>query len=256
MQARIATNVAYKFSLKQRHVQRADLRVKIFADGADLTSITELSKDRRIAGFTTNPTLIRKAGLTDYESFAKEFLMHVERSPVSFEVLADDPVEMVHQARTISRWGENVYVKVPVTNTKGVSTAPEVHTLSADGVKVNVTAIFTIAQVQTVAEALGEGAPSNLSVFAGRIADAGVDPCPIMKEAVEIADDLASCEVIWASPREVLNAVQADAVGCHIITMTPDLIGKLDLLGKDLDEFSLDTVAMFHDDARAAGLTV
>lgn len=237
-------------------MKRADLRVKIFADGADLASVTELSRDSRIAGFTTNPTLIRKAGLSDYESFAKEFLLHVDRSPVSFEVLADDTADMVRQAQIISRWGDNVYVKIPVTNTKGVSMAPQVRALTTEGVKVNVTAIFTIAQVEAMAKALADGAPSNLSVFAGRIADAGVDPMPIVKEAVEISADVGSCEVIWASPREVLNAVQADAVGCHIITMTPDLIAKLDSLGKDLDTFSLDTVAMFHDDARAAGLTV
>jgi transaldolase len=237
-------------------VKRADLRVKIFADGADLTSVSELARDTRIAGFTTNPTLIRKAGLSDYESFAKEFLLHVDRNPVSFEVLADEGADMVRQAQIISRWGDNVYVKIPVTNTKGVSTAPQVRALTTEGVKVNVTAIFTIAQVEGMAKALADGAPSNLSVFAGRIADAGMDPMPIVREAVEISADVGSCEVIWASPREVLNAVQADAVGCHIITMTPDLIVKLDSLGKDLDTFSLDTVAMFHDDARAAGLTV
>ena len=237
-------------------MKRADLRVKIFADGADLASVTELSGDGRIAGFTTNPTLIRKAGLSDYESFAKEFLLHVDRSPVSFEVLADEGADMLREARIISRWGDNVYVKIPVTNTKGVSTMPQVRALTNDGVKVNVTAIFTIAQVETMAKALADGAPSNLSVFAGRIADAGVDPMPVVKEAVEISADVGSCEIIWASPREVLNAVQADAVGCHIITMTPDLIAKLDSLGKDLDAFSLDTVAMFHEDARAAGLTV
>jgi transaldolase len=237
-------------------VKRADLSVKIFADGADLNSVAELSTDSRIAGFTTNPTLIRKAGLSDYESFAKEFLLHVDRSPVSFEVLADDPEDMVRQAQIISGWGDNVYVKIPVTNTKGVSTAPQVRALTAEGVKVNVTALFTIAQVETMAKALTGGAPSNLSVFAGRIADAGVDPMPIVKEAVELAAAVGFCEVIWASPREVLNAVQADAVGCHIITMTPDLIAKLDLVGTDLNAFSLDTVAMFYKDARAAGLTV
>jgi transaldolase len=237
-------------------VKRADLSVKIFADGADLNSVAELSRDSRIAGFTTNPTLIRKAGLSDYESFAKEFLLHVDRSPVSFEVLADDPEDMVRQAQIISGWGDNVYVKIPVTNTKGVSTAPQVRALTSEGVKVNVTALFTIAQVETMARALTGGAPSNLSVFAGRIADAGVDPMPIVKEAVELAATAGFCEVIWASPREVLNAVQADTVGCHIITMTPDLIAKLDLVGKDLNAFSLDTVAMFYKDARAAGLTV
>jgi transaldolase len=237
-------------------VQRESLKIKIFADGADLASIVESAKDPRIAGFTTNPTLIRKAGLRDYESFAKELLVHVERQPVSFEVLADDPADIVRQARSISAWGENVYVKVPVTNTKGVSLAKEVAALSRDGIKVNVTAIFTPRQVESMAEAVRDGAPSNLSIFAGRIADAGVDPIPVVKESLAITADLADCELIWASPREVLNAVQADAVGCHIITMTPDLIAKLASLGKDLEEFSLETVKMFHDDALAAGLNV
>ena len=237
-------------------VQRQNLKVKIFADGADLTSIVESAKDPLIAGFTTNPTLIRKAGLSDYASFAKELLMHVERQPVSFEVLADDPSDIVRQARIISGWGQNVYVKIPVTNTKGESLAQEVRDLSNDGIKVNVTAIFTPRQVETMAAAVREGAPSNLSIFAGRIADAGVDPIPIVQESVAITADLPACELIWASPREVLNAVQADAVGCHIITMTPDLIAKLAGLGKELDQFSLDTVKMFHDDALAAGLQV
>jgi transaldolase len=247
------------FSVKSggtRGVRRADLKVKIFADGADLGSVAESSKDPRIAGFTTNPTLINKAGLSDYESFAKEFLVYVDKSPVSFEVLEDEPTEIVRQARIISSWGDNVYVKIPVTNTRGLSMAPEVHALSSDGIKVNVTAIFTPSQVETMVEAVKDGAPSNLSIFAGRIADAGVDPIPIVREAVAISADVPSCELIWASPREVLNAVQAEEVGCHIITMTPDLIAKLDLLGKDLEEFSLDTVKMFHHDARCAGLTV
>jgi transaldolase len=237
-------------------MQRSDLKVKIFADGADLASIASLSRDPRISGYTTNPSLIHKAGLSDYESFAKELLVHVELRPVSFEVLADDPAEMVRQARIISSWGDNVYVKVPVTNTLGVSTASEVRRLSEDGVKVNVTAIFVREQVETMADAIKDGAPSNLSIFAGRIADTGVDPIPIMREAVEITEGLPDCELIWASPREVLNAVQAHSVGCHIITMTSDLIAKLDLLGRELGQFSLDTVKMFHDDARAAGLTL
>ena len=237
-------------------MQRADLKIKVFADGADLGSVAESSKNPLIAGYTTNPTLIHKAGLSDYESFAKEFLVYVDQDPVSFEVLADEPAEMVRQARAISRWGDNVYVKMPVTNTQGVSMASEVKALSSDGIKVNVTAIFTSGQVETMAEAVSGGAPSNLSIFAGRIADAGVDPIPIVRQAVDICAELPSCELIWASPREVLNAVQADSVGCHIITMTPDLIAKLDLLGKDLEQFSLDTVKMFHDDARSAGLTV
>lgn len=237
-------------------MRRTDLSVKIFADGADLNSIAESSKDPRIAGFTTNPTLIHKAGLSDYESFAKEFLVYVTHSPVSFEVLADEPEEIVRQAQIISGWGDNVYVKVPVTNTRGLSMHKEVQALSSEGVKVNVTAIFTPDQVETMADAVRDGAPSNLSVFAGRIADAGVDPIPIVQQAVATCSDLSSCEIIWASPREALNAVQADSVGCHIITMTPDLIAKLDLLGKDLEEFSLDTVKMFHGDARRAGLTL
>lgn len=237
-------------------MRRADLKVKVFADGADLGSVAESSKNPLIAGYTTNPTLIHKAGLSDYESFAKEFLVYVDQSPVSFEVLADEPEEMVRQARAISRWGENVYVKMPVTNTQGLSMVREISALTRDGIKVNVTAIFTLAQVETMAEALKGGAPSNLSIFAGRIADAGVDPVPIVRQAVEMCAEIPTCELIWASPREVLNAVQADSAGCHIITMTPDLIAKLDLLGKELEQFSLDTVKMFHDDARSAGLTV
>jgi transaldolase len=237
-------------------VNRSDLRIKIFADGADLSSIIQSSTDPRIAGFTTNPTLIRNAGLSDYESFAKELLSHVVQRPVSFEVLADEPADMLRQALLIAGWGENVYVKIPVTNTHGTSTVSEVRRLSEDGVKVNVTALFTVGQVEEMAEALKNGAPSNVSVFAGRIADAGEDPIPVVRATVELVESLPTCEVIWASPREVLNVVQADAAGCHIITMTADLIAKLDLLGKELEEFSLDTVKMFHDDAIAAGLTL
>jgi transaldolase len=194
--------------------------------------------------------------LSDYETFAKTILSHVERCPVSFEVLADEPSEMLRQARTIASWGQNVYVKIPATTTQRVSTASVVRALSEDGVKVNVTAVFTLAQVETMLEAVRNGTPSNISVFAGRIADAGVDPMPIVRSAVEMASPVPSCELIWASPREVLNAVQADSVGCHIITMTSDLLAKLDSLGTDLDEFSLRTVKMFHGDAAAAGLSV
>jgi transaldolase len=231
-----------------------DLSVKVFADGADLDSIVRLAADPRISGFTTNPTLMNKAGLTNYEAFAKEVLAMVEELPVSFEVCADEFDAMERQARKISSWAENVYVKIPVTTTKGESTRDLVRRLSEDGVMVNVTALFTIPQVEVMTTAVAEGAPSNLSVFAGRIADAGTDPVPLVREAVSVAAGAPRTEVIWASPREVLNAVQADQVGCHIITMTSDLLAKLGGLGRDLEEFSLDTVRMFHRDAAAAGL--
>lgn len=229
------------------------LDVKIFADGADLDGILALAADRRIAGFTTNPTLMWKAGLTDYEEFARRLLERITVHPISFEVFADDADEMRRQALKISRWGENVYVKIPVSTTAGESMAPLVRELSESGVKVNVTALFTTAQVELLTAAVKDGAPSYLSVFAGRIADAGIDPVPIMARSVEIMLDAPRSELIWASPREVLNVVQADAVGCHIITVTHDLIKKLDSLGKDLDQFSLETVQMFHRDAVAAG---
>ena len=233
-----------------------DLSVKIFADGADLDSIERLTHDPRISGFTTNPTLMHKAGLSNYEAFAKEVLTTVETLPVSFEVCADDFESIERQARTISGWAQNVYVKVPVTTTKGESTSEVVRRLSGDGVKVNVTALFTIPQIETMTRAVQHGAPSNLSVFAGRIADAGVDPVPVVREAVAVATAAPSTELIWASPREVLNVVQAAQAGCHIITMTGDLLAKLDGLGRDLAEFSLETVRMFHRDAATAGLDV
>lgn len=230
-----------------------ELSVKIFADGADLDAILALAADKRIAGFTTNPTLMWKAGLTDYEEFAKRLLERITSHPISFEVFADDAAEMRRQARLISSWGENVYVKIPVTTTQGESMAPLVRELSESGVKVNVTALFTSAQVELITGAVRDGAPSYLSVFAGRIADAGIDPVPIMARAVNIAADALRAELIWASPREILNVVQADQVGCHIITITHNLLAKLDSLGKDLDQFSLETVQMFHRDAVAAG---
>ncbi|MGH9089806.1 MAG: transaldolase [Acidimicrobiales bacterium] len=230
--------------------------VKIFADGADLDSITRLASDPRISGFTTNPTLMHKAGLSNYEAFAKEVLTAVHTMPVSFEVCADDFESMKRQARTIAGWGENVYVKVPVTTTRGESTRDVVRRLAGDGVQVNVTAIFTIPQVEVMTEAVRDGAPSNLSLFAGRIADAGVDPVPVVREAVAVAAAVPETELIWASPREVLNVVQAAQAGCHIITMTSDLLAKLDGLGRDLTDFSLETVRMFHRDAARAGLDV
>jgi transaldolase len=229
---------------------------RIFADAADLDLIASLVGDGRISGFTTNPTLMRKAGLSDYAEFARQVLDKVTDLPVSFEVVADDLDGMRHEGAKISTWGDNVYVKIPITTTAGESTAPVVRALSSDGVKVNVTAIFTPAQVEVAAFALQAGAPSNVSVFAGRIADAGTDPVPIVARAVEIVSEQPSIEVIWASPREVLNVVQAGRVGCHIITMTPDLLAKLDLIGTDLDEYSLETVRMFHRDAVSAGLEI
>lgn len=230
------------------------MTTRIFADGADLDAILRLSADDRIRGFTTNPSLMWKAGLTDYGEFAERVLEAIGGRPVSFEVFADDEAEMRRQAQRIAAWGENVYVKIPVTTTSGESMAPLVRELSEAGVKLNVTALLTVAQVDLIAHALRDGAPSYISMFAGRIADAGVDPLPHMARAVEIIEQTApAAELIWASPREVLNLVQADSVGCHIITMTQDLLKKLPLLGKDLELYSLETVQMFHRDAVAAG---
>ena len=232
------------------------LTVQIFADGADLDGILALAADPRISGFTTNPTLMWKAGLTDYQDFAERLLERITTHPISFEVFADDADEMRRQARLIASWGENVYVKIPVTTTGGRSMAPLVRELSEDGVKVNVTALFTTAQVELITAAVRDGAPSYLSVFAGRIADAGVDPVPIMACAVDIMLAAPRSQLIWASPREILNVVQADQVGCHVITVTHDLLTKLSSLGKDLDQFSLETVQMFRRDAVAAGFTL
>jgi transaldolase len=232
------------------------LNVKIFADGADLDAILALAADPRVTGFTTNPTLMWKAGLTDYEEFAKRLLERITTHPISFEVFADDADEMRRQARMIGAWGENVYVKIPVSTTAGESMAPLVRELSEDGVQVNVTAVFTNAQVEMITEAVKDGAASYISVFAGRIADAGIDPVPLMARAVEIMVQAPRSELIWASPREILNVVQADQVGCHIITITHDLLKKLDLLGKDLPQYSLETVQMFRRDALAAGFTL
>ncbi len=230
-----------------------NLALKIFADGADLDAILALATDPRISGFTTNPTLMWKAGLTDYEQFAKLLLEQITRHPISFEVFADDADEMRRQARMIAEWGDNVYVKIPVSTTSGESMAPLVRELSESGVKVNVTALFTTAQVELITNAVKDGAPSYISVFAGRIADAGIDPVPIMARAVHIMLAAPQSELIWASPREILNVVQADQVGCHVITMTNELIAKLAHLGKNLMQFSLETVQMFHRDAAAAG---
>lgn len=227
--------------------------VKLFADGADLDGILALYADPAIQGFTTNPTLMRQAGIDDYESFARELLEVVPDRPISLEVFADEPADMERQAVKISSWGEHVYVKIPVTNTAGEFMGPLLRRLVADGVKVNVTALMTVGQVEEVSRCLTDGPPACVSVFAGRIADTGRDPIPIMREALGVLSSQPNVELIWASPREVLNVVQADEIGCDIITVTHDLLKKLGTLGKGLDQFSLETVQMFHRDAHASG---
>ncbi len=234
----------------------ADLRVKIFSDSADQASIVELARLPWIKGFTTNPTLMRKAGVTDYESFGRALTRCIPDRPFSFEVLSNDFSEMEQQALRIATWGENVYVKIPITDTYGQSAAPLVDRLTRQGVKVNVTAMMTLQQVDAVLPSLKDGPPSCISIFAGRIADAGVDPLPILRGTLARIYDYPQIELIWASPRELFNIVQADTIGCHIITVTPDLLKKLSLIGKDLTQYSLETVKMFVDDARAAGFAL
>ncbi len=233
-----------------------DLSVKVFADGADLAEIRALAANPVIKGFTTNPTLMRKAGIDDYEAFAREVVLETGDRPISFEVFSDEPDEMHRQALKIASWGEHVNVKVPVTNTRGESTAPLVRELAESGVRCNVTALMTPAQVAVVTEALAPGPAAYISVFAGRIADTGRDPMPIMRECLDIMAGVPALELIWASPRELLNVFQADEIGCHVITATPDVLKKMHLVGRDLDEYSLDTVKMFHTDAAAAGYQV
>lgn len=232
------------------------LRVKIFADGADRASMIELYRNPLIKGFTTNPTLMRKARISDYESFAKEVLEIIHDRPISFEVFSDDFPEMERQARKIATWGKNVYVKIPVTNTEGESCAELVCRLSRDGIRLNVTALLALDQVRDIALVLQGGAPAFVSVFAGRVADTGRDPVPLMAAAVELLKVAPNSELIWASPRELLNIFQADAVGCHIITVTSDVLAKLPGVGKSLHQFSLQTVRMFRDDALKAGFRI
>jgi transaldolase len=239
-----------------RDIAAGDLRVKVFADGADVARCRELAADPQIKGFTTNPTLMRKIGVTDYRKFAAELLEAVGDRPISFEVFSDEMREMERQARTISSWGDNVFVKIPVTNCEGRRTDSLLRQLVANGIKVNVTGLMTLDQVAWVSRSVAGSTPAYISVFAGRIADAGIDPVPVMSAALELLADHPNQELIWASPREILNIVQADQIGCDIITVTHDLLGKLPLLGKDLDEFSLDTVRMFRDDALRAGYTL
>lgn len=234
------------------------LSIKLFSDGADLASLLEVAKNPRVSGFTTNPTLMRKAGVADYRAFAREVLAAITDRPISFEVFADEFPEMARQARELASWGANVYVKVPITNTRGEPSLPLVRELALAGVKLNVTAVCTLEQVHGAAQALRGGAPAIISVFAGRIADTGRDPAPLMQAARAIIDAApgAAAELLWASPRELLNIVQADAAGAHIITVPPDMLKKLDLFGKSLAEYSLDTVKMFRRDAEAAGYTL
>ena len=233
-----------------------DLKVKLFADGAEKKSMLELYANPRIQGFTTNPTLMRKAGIQDYEAFARDILAAIPDRSISLEVFADDFEEMERQARLIASWGKNVYVKIPVTNTKSETAYDLIRRLSQAGICLNITALMTLGQVRDVAAALAGGAPSYVSVFAGRVADTGRDPVPLMAAVVEMVSIHPGMELIWASPRELLNIFQADAVGCHIITATPDILQKLSSVGKDLLEFSLDTVKMFHTDATKSGFSV
>ncbi len=233
-----------------------DLKVKIFADGADIEGMLKLASNPLIKGFTTNPTLMRKAGVKDYKQFASKVIEAIPDRPLSFEVFADDVAEMEAQAQEIASWGPNVNVKIPVTNTKGVSTVPAIKALSAKGVQVNVTAVFTLDQVRDITEALHDDTPAIISVFAGRIADTGVDPVPVMTEAASIMSSKSKAELLWASPRELLNVYHADESGSHIITVAHDILGKLGLIGKDLDQYSLETVAMFYKDATSAGYTI
>jgi transaldolase len=231
----------------------SDLRIKIFADGADKSAMMALYSIPIIQGFTTNPTLMHQAGVKDYEAFAKDVLTCIPDRPISLEVFADDFRSMERQAKIIAAWGENVYVKIPITNTKGESTKQLVERLSHSGVKVNVTALMTLDQVGEMMSVLAGGAACCVSVFAGRIADTGRDPVPLMAKAVEMLHPHPNAELIWASPRELLNVFQADSIGCHIITATSDILKKLSLVGRDLDEYSLDTVKMFHSDACESG---
>ena len=232
------------------------LGVKLFADGADIDGILSLARNPLIRGFTTNPTLMRKAGITDYATFARQVLDAIQDRPISFEAFADDELELERQARIISGWGDNVYVKIPVTTTMAQPMSKLVTRLTRDGIRVNVTGLMTLQQVSEIANALAAGSPACISVFAGRVADTGRDPLPMMAEAVRILAPHPQIELIWASPRELLNVFHADSIGCHIITVTHDILAKLVIVGKDLDVYSLETVKMFYDDAARAGYTI
>jgi transaldolase len=234
----------------------SDLRVQIFADGADRAGIESLARNPVIKGFTTNPTLMRASGVSDYEAFARDVLTLVGQRPISFEVFADDFEEMIRQGRRIATWGDGVFVKIPVTNTRGEPSSDVLRTLSSEGVRLNVTAMTTPDQVERVVSCLDPGAHHFVSIFAGRVADTGRDPLPLIRRCLEVLAPRPEVRLIWASPREILNVVQADEVGCHVITVTHDLLKKLTLLGKDLDEYSLETVQMFYRDGVSAGFVL
>lgn len=240
-------------SSSEEHAPSFGLSVKLYADGADLDSMLEMHANPLIAGFTTNPTLMRKSGVKDYRAFAREILDRISDRPISFEVFADDFSVMERHAAEISSWGENVIVKIPITNTRGESSVQLFRRLADSGIRVNATALLTLSQVREACESLAEGPAANISVFAGRIADTGRDPVPLMAAAVELLRPYPNLELIWASPRELLNVFQANTIGCHIITATTDILRKLSLVGKDLGEYSLETVNMFYEDARKAG---
>lgn len=243
-------------SATDRTGPQGSLRVKIYADGADKASMLEMYADPLITGFTTNPTLMRKSGVADYRAFATEILQLIPDRPISFEVFADEFDEMEQQALEIASWGENVIVKVPVTNTRGELSGGLLRKLVGAGVKLNITALLTLTQVHYVTDIVGGGPPCKISVFAGRIADTGRDPVPVMAAALELLRLYPNLELIWASPRELLNIFQADVIGCHIITASTDILKKLQLVGKDLNEYSLETVKMFYDDAQKAGYSL
>ena len=234
----------------------AGLKIKIFADGADINEMKKAYKSGLIKGFTTNPTLLNTAGITDYTAFAKSVLKEITDMPISFEVFSDDFKEMRREAEIIASWGKNVIVKIPITNTKGESSVPLIKELSDEGVALNITAIMTLAQVEDVSKALNPKIVNIISVFAGRIADTGRDPLPIMKKAKKILSNNKNAELLWASPRELLNIFQADEMGCHIITVVPEILKKMSLAGKDLNEYSLETVKMFYNDALASKLKI
>lgn len=232
------------------------LKVKIFADGADIAAMKEMARKSFIKGLTTNPTLMRKSGVENYKRFAGEVLEQISDKPISFEVFSDDLAEMEKQALEISSWGSNVNVKIPITNSKGQPTTELVRKLSDQGVALNITAIMTPAQVEQITEAVNADVAVFISVFAGRIADTGRDPIPFMQKSLDIMKAKPKSELIWASPRELLNVFQAEEIGCHIITATSDILKKLEIVGKDLDEYSLETVKMFRDDALASGYSI
>jgi transaldolase len=233
-----------------------DLKIKIFADGANIEAMKEAKKAEIVQGFTTNPTLMRKAGISDYERFAKEVLREITDLPISFEVFSDDFAAMEREARIIGSWGSNINIKIPITNTNGESSVPIIRKLSAEGFKLNITALLTLEQVTLVAGAISPEVPTIISVFAGRIADTGRDPIPLMQKAAKILKPNKNAQLLWASSRELLNIIHADSCGCQIITVTDDILKKLAMLGKDLGELSLDTVKMFHRDASSAGYKI